>query len=266
MRRASKATRVIGFDRRVAAARSARGRGALTSIAPSLTAAVDNADIIVLAVPLRDVVSLLPRILTNVRAGSLVIDVAGLKMPVIAAAAPLLARGSGVSFAGGHPFAGRERGGPEAATTDLFKDRPFALCVPKQRGQPAVSRKAAAFVRSLGARPVRISARDHDKIVAVTSALPQVVASATALAAVSVLKRAKGLTGPGFESVTRLAESPAELWASPLVANKRNVITALTAFEEWVRNFRRSIKRYDNVHLRRLMRSATQARRRLQTR
>ncbi len=265
LRRASKTTRVIGYDRRSAAVRVARRRGALTSIAPSLEAAVSAADIIVLAVPLAAVISILPRVLSTARDGSLVIDVAGLKMPVLAVAAPLLARRSGASFAGGHPLAGRERGGPESATPDLFTAHPFALCVPDQRKRSAVWREAASFVRSLGARPLRISARDHDRVIAITSALPQVVASATALAAQGLLKRKTGLTGPGFESVTRLAQSPASVWTAPLLANKRNVIQALTAVEGWVRNFRESIKRYDNVQLRQLLQSAAKARRRLKS-
>jgi prephenate dehydrogenase len=224
---------------------------------------VSAADIIVLAVPLTTVISLLPRVLTAARSGSLVIDVAGLKVPVLAAAAPLLARRSSARFAGGHPLAGRERGGPEAASPDMFKARPFALCVPEQRARSAAWREAASFVRSLGARPLRISARDHDRIIAVTSALPQVIASATALAANGLLKQKTGLTGPGFESVTRLAQSPATVWTAPLLANRRNVIMALTVVEGWVRNFRESIKRYDNVELRQLLRSAAKARRRL---
>jgi len=266
LRRASKATRVIGYDRKSSAARVARRRGALTSIAPSLEAAVSAADIIVLATPLTAVISFLPRVLAAARSGSLVIDVAGLKVPVLAAAAPLLARPrSSARFVGGHPLAGRECGGPEAASPDLFKGRPFALCVPKQRARSAAWREAASFVRSLGGRPLRISARDHDRIIAATSALPQVVASATALAAKGLLKQTTGLIGPGFESVTRLAQSPAGVWAEPLLANKRNVVMALIAVEGWVRNFRESIKRYDNVQLRQLLHSAAQARRRLKS-
>ena len=265
LRRASKTMRVIGYDRRTTAARTARRRGALTSIAPSLDAAVSAADIIVLAVPLTAVLSILPRVLTTARSGSLVIDVAALKVPVLAVAAALLARRSVASFAGGHPLAGRERAGPDAATPDLFTGRPFALCIPAQRARASVWREAASFVRSLGARPLRISARDHDRVIAITSALPQVVASATALAAQGLLKRKTGLTGPGFESVTRLAESPAAVWADPLLANKRNVIQALMAVEGWVRNFRESVKRYDNVQLRQLLHSAAKARRRLKS-
>jgi len=265
LRQASKATRVIGYDRRSAAARIARRRGALTSIAPSLEAAVSNADITVLAVPLTGVISLLPRILKAARRGSLVIDVAGLKVPVLAVAETLLARRSSAHFVGGHPLAGRERGGPEAASADLFTGRPFALCVPKQRARSAAWREAASFVRSIGGRPLRISARDHDRIIAVTSALPQVVASASALVAKGSLKQTRGLIGPGFESVTRLAESPAGVWTEPLLANKRNVVMALIAVEGWVRNFRESIKRYDSAQLRQLLHSAAKARRRLKS-
>ncbi|HEV2878445.1 MAG TPA: prephenate dehydrogenase/arogenate dehydrogenase family protein, partial [Candidatus Eremiobacteraceae bacterium] len=142
LRRASKGTRIIGYDRRASVARVARRRGALTSIAPSLAAAVRAADITVVAVPLAAVIELVPRVLKHAHAGSLVIDVAGLKTPVLAAATPLLAKKNSAGFCGGHPLAGRERGGPDAAASDLFQGRPFALCVPKQAGESAIVMRA----------------------------------------------------------------------------------------------------------------------------
>ncbi|MDQ6766406.1 MAG: prephenate dehydrogenase/arogenate dehydrogenase family protein [Candidatus Eremiobacteraeota bacterium] len=265
-RRASQRTRVIGYDRRTASARVARRRGALTSIAPSLERAVAAADIVVLAVPLRAVIALLPRVLKSARDGSVVIDVAGLKVSVLKAAAPLLMGRSRVGFAGGHPFAGLERCGPESASDHLFRRMPFALCVPRQPSRAAVLRQAQSFVRSLGSVPVPMSAREHDRVVAATSGLPQLVASATALAVADLHRLRTQLTGPGFESVTRLARSPAALWTGSLLENRRNVVPALSAFETRLRNFRQAIERYNAVDLARLLRSAAAAQRRLKSR
>jgi prephenate dehydrogenase len=265
LRRASKGTRIIGYDRRASVARVARRRGALTSVAPSLEAAVRAADITVLAVPLTAVIKFVPLALKYAHAGSLVIDVAGLKAPVLAAATPLLAKKNSAGFCGGHPLAGRERGGPDAATSDLFQGRPFALCVPKQPGESTIVTRAASFVRSLGARPLFISARDHDRVVAATSALPQIVSSATASAVAGIAKRNRGLIGPGFESVARLAESPAEIWTALLLANKRNIVPAVAALEGQLRNFRQAIERYNGVHLRQLLRSGAKAQRRMKS-
>ena len=265
IRGAAPRTRVIGFDRNIAAVWDARRRGALSSIAQTLESAVATADVTVLAVPTPAIVKLLPRVVSSARARSLVIDVAGLKQPVFAAAERAINARQGVSVVCGHPLAGSERTGAQAADPALFRARPFALCAPRQVRRPAALRKAEAFVRRLGARPVRITALDHDRIVAVTSALPQLVASATALAATDVADRYRVLTGPGFASVTRLAATPAAVWEDALLTNKRNIISALAAFEARLRSFRRAIERDDGAALSRLLRMAAALQRRLRS-
>ncbi len=265
IRRAAPRTSVIGFDRKIAAAWSARRRGALTEIAQTLESAVAKADIVVLAVPTQAVIALLPRVLSRARARSLVIDVAGLKQPVFAAAERAIAARKGVSVVCGHPLAGSERGGAQAADPALFGGRPFALCAPPQWRRLVALRKAEAFVRRLGARPVRITALDHDRIIAVTSALPQLVSSATALAAADAADRYRMLTGPGFASVTRLAATPSAVWEDALLTNKRNIIPALAAFEARLRSFRRAIERDDGAAVSQLLRKAAAIQRRLRS-
>ncbi len=243
----------------------ARRRQALTTIAPTLASAVADADVVVLAVPATAVVKLVPRVAALCRPRSLVIDVAGLKTTVFAAATKALAARPAPGIVCGHPLAGSERGGAGAADAALFRTRFFVLCAPRQPGRPAVMRAAGAFVRSLGARPLWVGPREHDRIIAVTSALPQLVASATVLAAAASAGTRGELTGPGFASVTRLAATPTALWEDALLSNKRNVIKALDAFEAQLRSFRRAIERGDGAALGRLLRTAAAAQRRLKS-
>jgi prephenate dehydrogenase len=227
--------------------------------------AVTGADVVVLAVPLRSVVALLPAVMRAAAPGALVIDVAGQKLPVAAAVKTLVARRPSAAFIGGHPMAGNEFAGPDNATAGLFRRKPFALCSLPQPGRAKALRRADRFVRALGAVPVHLDAELHDKIVAATSALPQLVASAVALAAADLLDGAKGLIGPGFDSVTRLAQSPPDLWTGPILAGNRNIVRVLTVFEERLRSVREAIERGDAPRLRRLLRSAGAAQRRLKS-
>lgn len=265
LRAKSQHTRVVGFDTHRAHAQVAKRRGAIDLITASLQAAVGGADIVVLAVPLRVVIALLPRVMKAASPDSLVLDVAGQKTPVAAVAARLLSRRPCAAFIGGHPMAGLELAGPRHATRELFQARPFALCAEPQPGRLAALRRADRFVRALGAVPVHLDAAVHDRIIAATSALPQIVASAVALAAGELLDGATGLTGPGFDSVTRLARSPADLWTHALLADRRNIVRALTVFERRVRNVREAIERGDATRLGRLLRSAAVAQRRLKS-
>ena len=149
-------------------------------------------------------------------------DVGGVKTSVMAAAAALPA---GVRFVGGHPMAGAERGGFEAARADLFAGAPWALV----GGGPARA-AVAALVRQLGARPVACGAEEHDRAVAFTSHLPQLLA--TALAAELEARGdalAAELVGPAGRDLLRLAASPWAVWSDVLEHNREEVERALDA-------------------------------------
>lgn len=160
-------------------------------------------DLVVLALPLPALLKTLGPVGALV-AGSraVVTDVAGLKEPVLE-----VARGiASLNFVGGHPMAGRERGGFAYATADLFAGRTVALC-----GGTA-NADAVALVESMwrdvGAQAVRCSAREHDRAVAVVSHLPYLAACAVAGSAVGAGELAHALAAGGFRDTTRVAEDP----------------------------------------------------------
>lgn len=128
-------------------------------------------------------------------------------------------------FCGSHPLAGRERGGPDAATGSLFVDRPWVLC-PTSRTSPAAERAVADLAEACGAVPVRATARDHDAAVALVSHLPQLAASAVgarlAVAPTTGFDPTQ-LAGPGVQDTTRIAASDPDLWVDVLTRNARHV-------------------------------------------
>lgn len=130
------------------------------------------------------------------------------------------------TLCGGHPLAGRERGGPDAATARLFVDRPWVVC-PSAATSSEARQAVVGLAEACGAVPVVASPEDHDAAVALVSHLPQVAASAVAA---QLSRAAEGgdldplrLAGPGVQDTTRIAASDPELWVDVLSRNAAHV-------------------------------------------
>ncbi len=187
-----------------------------------LAAAVADASLVVLCVPPAAIVALGERLAPHLAPGAVVTDVGSVKTPIVAA----LGRRFAGRFVGGHPMAGRERGGLGMARADLFEG---ALCLltPEPDTDPAAVARVETFWRSLGCRAVHlVSAAEHDRAVALVSHLPHLLAGA--LLAVTD-PAARACAGPGFRDSTRLAAGPPELWKEILSLNRVAVKGALLA-------------------------------------
>jgi prephenate dehydrogenase len=156
--------------------------------------------------------------------GAALLDTGSARGPLTAALARAAARG--VRAVGGHPIAGSEGRGFAAARTDLFEDATFAL-FPARGGTPPVVRD---LVRDLGARPRVVAPVDHDRALARTSHLPYLVARA--LAGVGRAAERRGLSGPGFRGMTRLAASDPRVSLAYCRANRREITAAWRALSD----------------------------------
>jgi prephenate dehydrogenase len=135
--------------------------------------------------------------------------------------------GAVANFVGGHPVAGRETTGPAGADAGLLHARPWAVCPPPSATPDAVE-ALVGLVRATGAVPVQLTARAHDDLLALVSHVPQLVASALA-ATLTDHPGAAALAGPGFRDMTRLADSPAQMWTEIVEANAPAVRASLEA-------------------------------------
>jgi prephenate dehydrogenase len=264
LRRAAVNTVIAGWDSRKANLARSQVRGGITRRSRSLEDALTDAQIVVLACPIEAIEALLPRTMSSAQRGALIIDVGSVKAPVIAIARRALRSRPDVQFVGGHPMAGSEHSGPAHADAELFAGRPFALVAPPQRGRARALARAATFVRQLGALPVRMSTREHDRLVAAVSALPQLASLALALAVDSAAgPRAKALAGPGYRDATRLAASPFSIWKSALTENRVAVRDALQCLDEVLDTLSTALAHGDEAALSRLFSRAAAARRRV---
>ena len=133
-----------------------------------------EADVVVLAAPVRENIALLERLDENVREPAVVTDTGSTKRSMVEAARALPPR---FTFVGGHPLGGAAKGGLEHARPDLFAGRPWLLTPDGDRTGAAVD-KLSAFARALGAEPRVVSVAAHDRLLAYLSHLPQLAASA----------------------------------------------------------------------------------------
>lgn len=216
---------VRGWDPdRETAERSAR-REALDRVCRSYDQAAGEAETVVLAGPLRATVE----ILGELRTGGMVTDVAGVKTPVVRARPP------GMRLVAGHPMAGRERSGPEAATPALFRGSAWILCT--DGAEPEDLEKAAGMAESVGAVPTKMTAAEHDRVVAGISHLPQMLAAAL----VNWAARDAGamrLASGSFRDLTRVADSESDWWPEVLAANAAYLEEAIDGLTAALRTMR----------------------------
>jgi prephenate dehydrogenase len=237
--------RIVGIDR-PAALRRARARGAVHEGTPSLARGLREADLVVLALPVDGIIAALPRVARLAPARAIVTDVGSTKEAILRAAR---AAGLGARFVGGHPMAGSERSGVDHADVTLFRGAPWILC------PAAAAGRVASFVRRLGARPVLLDARRHDRVVARLSHLPQLLSVALVNAGSrGQAARFLPLAGPAFRQFSRLAGSSPRLWAGILSTNRRAVAGALDDFSRELSRLRRALDGGAAGHFRRAAR------------
>ncbi len=185
-----------------------------------------EADLVVLAAPVRQNIALLEKLDEYVSKPAIVTDTGSTKREIVAAARALPPR---FTFIGGHPLAGAARGGLEHARPDLFTGRPWLLTAGDRVGE-GPSERLTGFISALGAVPRVTSAEAHDRLVAFLSHLPQLTASALMqVVGDSVGPEGLALSGRGLADTTRLASSPADIWTDITATNADEIGRALDA-------------------------------------
>jgi prephenate dehydrogenase len=196
-----------------------------------------EADLVILAAPVRQNIELLSDLDEHVRQPAVVTDTGSTKRAIVTAARALPPK---FTFIGGHPLGGSARGGLENARPDLFIARPWLLTPTGEQGEAL--EKLTAFVKALGAEPRSIDPATHDRVLAFLSHLPQLTASAL----MQVVGEAVGqdglaLAGRGLADTTRLAASPAEIWRDIAATNADEIAPALDELIALLEELRRDL-------------------------
>jgi prephenate dehydrogenase len=209
-----------------------------------------EADVVILAAPVKTNAALLAELDDNVRQPAVITDTGSTKREIMEAAGSLPAR---FIFIGGHPLGGGAQGGLEHARPDLFSGRPWLLtpsAPPSGRPEPHGEGidKLTDFVTALGAVPRIMDAHEHDRLLAFLSHLPQLTASAL----MQVVGDAVGLeglalAGRGRADTTRLASSPPDIWRDIAATNADEIGSALDALIARLQDLRRDLPEGDTL-------------------
>ncbi|WP_321800174.1 prephenate dehydrogenase [Caballeronia sp. J97] len=252
--RSGLAGRVVGVGRSAASVARALELGVIDEAAAldddrALASALEGADVVLLAAPVAQTEPLLARIAPFLDARTVVTDAGSTKTDVVAAARRAL-DARVVQFVPGHPIAGRESSGVDAALPDLYVDRNVVLC-PLPENTPADVERIASMWRATGACVRQMSEAQHDRVFASVSHLPHVLSFALVDQILDTpdadLKFS--FAAGGFRDFTRIAASSPEMWRDICLANRAALLAELDDYTAVLARFRAAIDASDGAAL-----------------
>ena len=245
--------KVIGIGRNRERMKLATERGLLTDWSDQISAvAIPGGSLGIVCLPV-DQIARAVQLLVDADC-ELVTDAGSVKSSVYAALADL----SPDRFIGSHPIAGSELTGFEHSDAELFVNR---LCVVTPVNAASINtERIVAFWKSIGATVQQMSPDEHDRVLALTSHLPHILAAVTSGCVTTELLP---FTGTGFRDTTRIAAGSASLWTSILLGNATHCAESIDAAERLLQSFRRAITTGDASMLESLLETAAQRRKSL---
>ncbi len=260
LKRQSAVAEVVGVGRRRETLEHAQRLGLIDRIAGDVADAVTGADLVLVAAPVAQTGNLLSAIAPHLQPDTVITDAGSTKSDVVAAARAAL--GDKVAqFVPGHPIAGREQNGPEAALPDLYAGKKVILTpLPENRAE-LVDRVALAW-KQCGALIHQLTAQEHDAVFAAVSHLPHLLAYALVddIAARPNAERLFQYAASGFRDFTRIAGSSPEMWRDIALANRPALLAELDSYLVQVTELRDLLDMNDGPALEALFGRAQSAR------
>ena len=260
LKQKSAVAEVVGVGRRRDTLERAQSLGLIDRIASDMADAVANADLVLIAAPVAQTAALLSAIAPHLQPGTIVTDAGSTKTDVVEAARTAL--GDKIAqFVPGHPIAGREQNGPEAALADLYIGKKVILTPLAENTPQSVERVASAW-RQCGALIHQLQPHEHDGVFAAVSHLPHLLAYALVddIAARPHAALLFQYAASGFRDFTRIAGSSPEMWRDIALANRPALLAELDAYLAQVTQLRELLNRHDGVALEALFGRAQRAR------
>ncbi len=260
LKRAGRVGEVVGAGRHEATLERARELGIIDRYDTDLARAAQGADIVVLSVPMLAMRSVLEQLEPVLRPGMVLTDVGSAKQSVIEDARAVLGQ-KAAQFVPGHPIAGTEKSGPEAAFADLFEHRRVILTPLSDNDDTDVNRVSAMW-RIAGAEVERMTALHHDHVLAATSHLPHLLAFALveSLARMEERHEVFRYAAGGFRDFTRIAASDPTMWRDIALANGPEIKGMLKRYQKDLEHLYQLLDQADGEALYALFERARQAR------
>jgi prephenate dehydrogenase len=227
---------IVGYSRRRETVANALSLGAIERGETNLKDAVRRAELVIIATPALTVKEIFSRITHHLPSGCIVTDTASTKVQIMKWAEQMLP--PTVHFIGGHPMAGRETYGIQAAEAELFRRCTYCL-TPSHKASAESIDMVIGMTKKLGATPFLIDPQEHDNLVAGISHLPMLLSAAL----VSVTTRSPSwakmskLAASGYHDLTRLASGNPEVNSHICLSNQKDII-------DWIDKFSRELEEY----------------------
>lgn len=245
LRRKGLAGRIIGIGRGLSNLEAAKRLGVVDSYTQDIAEGVRDADLVFIAVPVLQIADVVRKAAAFLKKGSIVTDGGSVKKAVIDAVEPLMP--DGVHFVPGHPIAGTENSGAEAAFAELYRDR---KCILTPTGKTDTG--ALEIIRSMweeaGSDVIIMDASLHDSILAAVSHLPHMIAYSLVNTVADIeASGVDALSYPagGFRDFTRIASSSPEMWAEICSMNRRQIVEMIGRFQARLEGLKKHIMEDD---------------------
>lgn len=260
LRRAGRVRHVVGVGRSRANMDRARELGVIDEISQDVGAAVKAADTVLLAVPVQQNERVLSALAQSMQPGTLVTDAGSTKQDFVAAVRRL-APAHLETIVPGHPIAGAEHTGVDAASAGLFEGKNVVLTPLPENRADAVDRVESLW-QACGARITRMPAGHHDRVFSAVSHLPHMLAYALVhmIANRADAEELFGFAASGFRDFTRIAGSSPEMWRDIATANREALVADLEAYQKEVAALTERLRAADGATLERIFETARSAR------
>ena len=241
-RRAGLATVMAGYDANPVAMADVAALALVDDVADSAAAAVADADLAIMAVPVGAVGAVAETIIPHMKPGAVLTDTGSTKRSVLRDVAPHL--NETIIWLPSHPLAGTEHSGPQAGIAHLFDGR-YWIVLPLDASESALL-EFESFVTGLGSVVERMTPDYHDKVLALTSHLPHLIAYTIVGTAVDLEQQLKNdvirFSASGFRDFTRIAASDPVMWRDVFLNNDEAVLEMLQRFSEDLSYLQRAIR------------------------
>lgn len=236
---------IVGIGRGLKNLETAKKLGVVDSYTQDAREGVQDADLVVVAIPVASITKVIKEALPSLKKGAIITDVGSVKKNIVDEVEKILP--DTIHFIGGHPIAGTENAGVEAAFPTLFQNRRCILTPTKKTNKTALE-KVKKLWEIAGSEVILMDADKHDKILAVVSHLPHVVAYSLVNTVrnindfnESIVKYSAG----GFKDFTRIASSPPEMWRDICLLNKDAILDVIHRFQNTLKGLEEMIKNSD---------------------
>jgi len=227
---------IVGHDKEPTASSKARKRGAIDKTEWSILRSVDKASMVIIATPVLTIKEVFKQIAEVLPPGAIVTDTGSTKTQVMEWAEELLP--PSVSFIGGHPMAGKESSGIDAASAEIFQGCTYCL-IPSANAAPKAVQTVVGLADTVGAKPFFVDPVEHDSLVAAVSHLPIILSSSLVAATTASpgWREMSRLAATGFRDITRLASG------DPIM-NRDICLTNRDGLVRWIDEYIVELKRY----------------------